>query len=467
MWLFFTLRGTGNRPAGAYMLLAVLGFSAVPLLISLGGREAPFLLTASLKAGAIIGASLFLVVFYRPLSFSTRTWAKIGSSLVKAPLRIGGRTIYSPLPILLMAIAYFDHTFFALAVSYIDVAIATVVYETWPIFLIALTALLFRGTKSYTITTFEIYSLSILVFAGFAFVVLSQAYELGLGETTLAQLLTGSVFLIIAPALAPLAAFGLRWGVDLGNSLSGTSNTDDEDRSYQLFGVIMANIICLPAIFVAGRVYFQETIPTNIAVYAVVGGVVFLSVGNIAWRTANLVTHDLGINTISYLTLVLGLIWLFLCSQVGVIRVDYLIIGTAAILTANLLINFEAERLIGFKALVVALWACGTVVYLRGGAWGIWVGGDYFNALALSATVFILILSFRVDSRATRVLDEDNRSFRLVRELDALARRGLISSDTCEYVLTVNQSERAELQKAYTSARPWPFAAPARNTRTS
>ena len=467
MWLFFTLRGTGNRTAGAYMLLAVLGFSAVPLLISLGGREAPFLLTASLKAGAIIGASLFLVIFYRPLSFSTRTWAKIGSSLVKAPLRIGGRTIYSPLPILLMAIAYFDHTFFALAVSYINVAIATVVYETWPIFLIALTALLFRGTKSYTITTFGIYSLSILVFAGFAFVVLSQAYELGLGETTLAQLLTASVFLIIAPALAPLAAFGLRWGVDLGNSLSGTSNTDDEDRSYQLFGVIMANIICLPAIFVAGRVYFQETIPTNIAVYAVVGGVVFLSVGNIAWRTANLVTHDLGINTISYLTPVLGLIWLFLFSQVGVIRVDYLIIGTAAILTANLLINFEAERLIGFKALVVALWACGTVVYLRGGAWGIWVGGDYFNALALSATVFILILSFRVDSRATRVLDEDNRSFRLVRELDALARRGLISSDTCEYVLTVNQSERAELQKAYTSARPWPFAAPARNTRTS
>jgi hypothetical protein len=52
--MFLTLRGTGNRPAGDYTLLAVLGFSTVPMLISVGGREAPFLLTASLASGSVV-----------------------------------------------------------------------------------------------------------------------------------------------------------------------------------------------------------------------------------------------------------------------------------------------------------------------------------------------------------------------------------------------------------------------------
>ena len=245
--------------------------------------------------------------------------------------------------------------------------------------------------------------------------------------------------------------------MDLGDSLSDADSTEDDIRSLHLFGAIMANLIgnaiALPVIVAAGGLFLDETIPARVVSSAIVAGVVFLSIANIAWRKANLATHELGINTMSYLTPVLGLIWLFAFSQVGVIRVDYLIIGTAAILTANLLINFEAERLIGFKALVVALWACGTAVYLRSIEQGIWVGGDYFNALALSATVFILILSFRVARLSTRILDEDNRAFRLVRELDALARQGLIGPEVCEHVLTINEAEGADLQKAYNRAR--------------
>ena len=181
------------------MLVAVLGFSLVPLVISVGGKDAPFLLTASLKAGAIVGYCLFLVAFYKPLLFSGRTWARIGIRLIKAPLQVGGRVIYSPLPILLATITYFDYTFFALAVVYIDVAIATIFYETWPIFLmIALTGFLFRGDKSYKITTVEVYSFSILAFAGFIFVALGQAHEVSLGEVSLTELILGSIFLVIA-----------------------------------------------------------------------------------------------------------------------------------------------------------------------------------------------------------------------------------------------------------------------------
>ena len=39
--------------------------------------------------------------------------------------------------------------------------------------------------------------------------------------------------------------------------------------------------------------------------------------------------------------------------------------GTAAIITANLTMNFEAEIRWGFRGLVLALIACGALVYLR------------------------------------------------------------------------------------------------------
>ena len=45
-----------------------------------------------------------------------------------------------------------------------------------------------------------------------------------------------------------------------------------------------------------------------------------------------------------------------------VVQGDYLIIGTAALITANLLIGFEAEIRWGFKSLILSL---GALRYLR------------------------------------------------------------------------------------------------------
>ena len=83
------------------------------------------------------------------------------------------------------------------------------------------------------------------------------------------------------------------------------------------------------------------------------------------YRLGNLINRGLGINAITYLSPLLALVWLFAFSQVEVSRVDYLIIGAAAIITANLLINFEAEIRWGFKALLLGFGTCGAIVYLR------------------------------------------------------------------------------------------------------
>ena len=60
-------------------------------------------------------------------------------------------------------------------------------------------------------------------------------------------------------------------------------------------------------------------------------------------RKANLTTTNLGINAIAYGAPVLSLLWLYWIANTQVARWDYLILGAAVIIAANLLISFESE----------------------------------------------------------------------------------------------------------------------------
>ena len=192
-------------------------------------------------------------------------------------------------------------------------------------------------------------------------------------------------------------------------------------------------------------------------VFGTLGGV-FLAFTAICWRQANLITNNLGVNALWYSTPIFTLVWLFAFSQVFVVRPDYLLIGAAAIIAANLLINFEAEVRLGFKSLIIALWVCGVFVYLRPVSDNLlivddwtWIGTSYFEALALSATVFTLILSFRVARLVGRTTDEENRTFTLFQKLDLLVSRNVIDPDVRQHILTIDVSEQKpqQLKAAY------------------
>ena len=83
----------------------------------------------------------------------------------------------------------------------------------------------------------------------------------------------------------------------------------------------------------------------------------------------------------------------------------------------------------GFKALILALGICGAIVYLRDGVFSFlgvdkwqWAGSGYFESITLAATVFTLLLAFRVARLVSRTSEEDNRTFVIYRKLDLLAR---------------------------------------------
>lgn len=460
--------GGHNLQAAVVMLAAVLFFSFVPLAIALGmGDENPFLLNTGWRLGVALGCSGVLILLYGRVLSNRETlrliWERIPSKMIA--LATCGNLSYG---------------IFALSTRFIDVSISAVLFETWPIGFIMYMAWRYRRSNTYKKNMRSISPMLVIALVGFIFLVISQTGDFGIDVASFSNLVIGTGLALLAAIVGGIgAATTLEWGRELAGKLpdtplhNGASLTHQAGRcgwgqwtppyngaSLTLFGAIVGitigNIFAM--VLNASFVPFSgEPVSLNSVMIGIVSGLAFQAPAAILLRKSNLITNNLGVNALGYAIPVVSLIWLAIFSAIEVDRVDYLIVGTASIVTANLLINFEAERLLGFKALVISLWACGTLVYLRDRASWSWTAqaDGYFDVLFLSATVFALILSFRTARLASRTQEEDNRAFRLFRELEELERRGVIrpGSGTFEHILTIDEKQGRELEMSYTAAR--------------
>ena len=441
-----------NRQATGFMLGAVLLLSLVPLVIVLGdGPESPFLFNAVWRLGSAVGCLLILLLFYRSVLLNTEVISLVGRS-VKSWIFLGA------------VILSFDYALFSWSANFIDVSVSAILFELWPLLLIPLTAWLLREGGVYRKNIRSLIPFLVVAFVGLGFVVVSQTGGFNLENTSGFNLIAGVVLALLAAAAGACTAFTFRWGKDLADQLP--VDTGSSRRfPLSLFGAVAAGaLLSLVGAVLSAGIGFAvgEKIPSDLPTYlgyGLLGGVFIHAFAAASLRTSNLKTDNLGVNALAYLIPIFSLVWLALFLEIAVASVPYLVIGTAAIVTANLLVNFEAERLLGFKALVISLWACGMLVYLRDKAsWGWTAQADgYFDILFLSATVFALILSFRTVRLASRTQEEDNRAFRLFRELEELERRGVIlrwgDAAAFEHILTIDQKQGRELERAYTTAR--------------
>ena len=317
------------------------------------------MLTAGFRLGAFAGQLAIVIIAYKSLVFNRRIWALIKVKVLSW-LIIG------------VVIGKTEYAFLAWSTHFIDISVSAVLYECWPIFLILVTAWLFRNQDRYKRVTFWSYTLIAIAFVGVAFVVYSQSDDTGnFTVVSLSNLLYGLALIAVAIVFTAFAGFAFRWGTDLANEMKRVDATTNV-VSVSLFGALVASVIGNAAAFfisIAATPFIDvKSFDSGLAVIPVafIAGLTAFSVADGLWRKANLITHNLGINAIVYLIPILSLTWLFAFSQTSVERWDYLIIGAAAIITANLLINFEAEIRMGFKALVIALGGFGTFVYVRG-----------------------------------------------------------------------------------------------------
>ena len=372
------------------MLVSAVCYSFAPLLIS-GGRASvsPFFFNAFWDVGLTLGCFGYLILFFRRDLFRLSQIRIIAQSSISFPILWGiGNGL--------------DYTLFTFATRLVDVSIAVVLLETWPIFLMLALAIAFRSGKRYRENLTVTVSLAFTALAGFLFVVLSQSGGLDVGDSSILEILGGAILAILAAAISGFGAgYVFSWGVGLAQKMRPNTVCESEAGSLELMGTVMgyglSHWVAGVLLFVLGisplnaalsGISLGETadiarmveigtilqVEFPVVLIALIGGLTSHTGGAVFLRLSNLTTDNLGVNVLAYLIPVISLVWLALFSQINVARMDYLIIGTAAIVSANLLINFEAERLLGFKALVMSLWTCGTVVFLRKTDGWDWIG---------------------------------------------------------------------------------------------
>ena len=446
-------RDVQDLRGASIMLVAVLAWSVVPLLFAhSGGLASPFLFNAVWRLGVALSGLCLAWWFFRPVFQNPLVWTKVRKNLVRWAM-------------LMAVFNSFQYAFFSWSTRFIDISIAVVLLELWPIMVILLLARLLpdeqEGEGGYRRNLRGLLPLLAVAFAGLGFVITSQTGGFYIGGGPLTQLVKGASLALLSAFVGALDAFTFRWGRDLAKELQDSGVAGGYDRAnLTLFGSIVAYAITsVPGIVISAGVGVArgEVISLGVIAIGVAGGLTLHGAGNFLFRKANLTTTNLGVNALGYLTPVLSLVVLAIFSTINVVWPPYLVIGTAAIVAANLLINFEAERLMGFKTLVVALWVCGTVVYLRDVyTWGWLAKSDgYFDVLFLSSTVFALILSFRTARLTNRTQEEDRLAFRLYWELGELEERGVIPSGTGigDQILAIDEKQGRELEDAYGKAR--------------
>ena len=138
-------------------------------------------------------------------------------------------------------------------------------------------------------------------------------------------------------------------------------------------------------------------------------------------------------------TPVLALVWLAVLVGADIPQLDWFVFGTLAVITANTLLRLDPEgagmapqhedaegsphdkvRGWAYRSLVLSILAAGAFLHFRDSwlpeEWRGWNTNEYWGVVALCATVFVLILSFRISRIAERTRQEDDLMLELHRE---------------------------------------------------
>ena len=377
-----------SRTAALYLLVSVLGISFLPLaMVVVGAPDSPFLFGAFLSAGTSMGALAFLRIRYRSQLRDRRILALIRKNVVGWPM-------------FFILLGTFEFTFFAWATKFIDATVATILWGCWPIIFVFLLSRVFLNSQArpsrYRRITASLVVLMVFSLVGLAYVVLSQSSTQSGFDLASDSSYIGFLLALASGVVITFNIFSFSWAADMARKSKAQSISSDS-RGLELFFITV--VICISNAFTApAKVVFSLAASEGTQLDVILVGLIIgatLRVGSsILWRHANLITPALGINALGYAEPLFAVAWLALFWEVNLPRVDYLIIGTCAIISSNILINSEVEIARGLKTAIVALWATGTVIYFRNEG-PLWESGKYFGTLALLAAVFILILGMR------------------------------------------------------------------------
>ena len=439
--------GNRNRAALIWIMISVVTLSFTVFIIDWGEtNRSPFFFAVFHNAFAIL-TFLIIIILFRPKLFS----AKILKTVILPP-KNSIRMNLLLVPCIISGIATFP--LLSIATKYIDIIPVAIIYGMSPLFLVLLSSRLFRKEKRFKQLTLWFFILFIFGLIGFGFVAIGQSGESSSTLKISGVTLWGAMVALLSAfcnALSP--AFSIRHAAMAHQKIKEAGENIGEIYCTMISLCIqrsIAGIVLLIITFSLG-----EQLTMRVLWAGLITGVFVVTLGGIAVRQANLLANNLGINSIA--TPFFAVIWLLLFREPKFMNFDFLIIGATAIITANFLLNFEAEIRLGYKALILALWGCGTFVYFRQGV----MFYDYFNLIEVAVVIFILVLSFRTDRLVRRTTNEENNTIELQQKISTFVTNKKMQKKTLDTLLQISayktlkglQNSYNELKNSLTTAK--------------
>ena len=421
-------------------------------------------------------------------------------TIMSASTRNARHWIY--VPVLWGLIGSLEYGFFAWSTTYIETAIAATVYELWPVFLVfgiarnELHDAQYRNdlkstSKGSIAVSSEQKVLVILATVGLIFLLASHNKNgaLSIADMISYRSIVGLCLALVAAALASiyiLATFvyGRITYYQLIDERQQTARKDSariaererHDRQLLLWltllGLVIYRVVSLPLNFLIGILLFdlQLGITSRSIIGALIIGAANAS-GAVLLRVGNLGAPGPGINAMFFGSPILA-IGLLMTLGISLPRFDLFVLGAALIIAINILIQLKPDEerdysrfkrdarpgtRLGFTAFILSIWTFGTVIYLRDeilpSTWLMWPADEYWAVIALSATIFALILGFRIARVTARIGREDELIIGLFRDSEHLVQRGVLREQVIPDLADFDTAGTRELRRIYNSIR--------------
>ena len=382
--------------AVTFMIAGLLGYSLIPLVIDVWADFDS--IAVLVGCWALIYGAIGIIAAY----------------ILQLKLDVGlpARTVLNKTPWWVYVVTFFgalQWVFFAWSSHLTETAVTTVIFESWPI-LVLVGRWSFKTASGKKRVTFSDITLVAVAGVGLILVILSEsvsdADSLSVAGVVLAILGSVTVAASIVAVLSggEIAAERLEalGNGGLGSEEQSALRTRASALSRGTMWVAAGSGLLIFAIF-SPSVFSLQVLAVGVFLGALHG------VSSFAFTYANHLSHSDTINSLYYLVPALALGWLWTLTDVTVADPQLFVAGAVGVIAINMVIHLDPEGAgdgqddddgpvsgYGFKALVIALWASGSLMVLRDD-WlpeGMlqWGAGEYWGILALLATVFVFNL---------------------------------------------------------------------------
>jgi drug/metabolite transporter (DMT)-like permease len=175
----------------------------------------------------------------------------------------------------------------------------------------------------------------------------------------------------------------------------------------------------------------------NNSLVVIVYGVFCMAIGSIFYYRAIRITRkSLSIHMISYLSIVMSMLWLWLLN-VGTITA-FILIGSAYIIVANILLNFSIEKNYAFTGSIIWTLFIGTFIFFNSGT----QIDEYYNAITAPLIFYAITLAFLMDRIFKRTDEEEGYIISIVNNI--LKSDAQDKKELADEIIALNESESNE-----------------------